>query len=182
VVRNARAAGICVVLLFIGLSLRYPEPSNAEVSQPGIAGTTSAIKNSAVAIFSGPPKDGLACNGSLTIGDNVGWYRNGKPGTITDINLIEEVSAKPSIANHVRDTVTAGWLYLDERGNYWVQMNGHERSQISSKTRAFFAALGLRDTRGGIATTGRHLPNVRSANLLVQRCWSHGKDFASANS
>jgi hypothetical protein len=151
-------------------------------SERRIADTTLSGGLAQIAVFPGPPKDGVGCNRSLTIGDNIGWYGNGTPGTITDINVIEQKFSESTVFNqHVSYVVTAGWLYLDERGNYWVQINRRALSPIASRTRAFFASLGLDGSEGiSVATTGRHPPDVRSAHLQVQRCWANGKLFVSA--
>ncbi len=132
-----------------------------------------------VAVHPGP-MDGQTCNGStLAIGDNVGAV-NGHPETITDINVIASAAGLPfSTANGQLgvDTYTAGWIYLDANGNYWVQSNPAANWSVSVGLSAWFVSFGI--SAPSVTTpmyAGTTAPTMPSGTT-TQRCFTGGANF-----
>lgn len=134
---------------------------------------------STVAVHPGPT-DGQTCNGSLlSIGDNVGAV-SGHPETVTDINVIATASGLPFSTGDGQlgvDTYTAGWMYKDANGNYWVQSNPAANWSVSVSVSAWFASLGITTPSVTTPEYAGTTPPTMPSGTTTQRCFTGGSNF-----
>jgi hypothetical protein len=152
--------------------------SSDSVPAPDCSDPNADPADCLVAIYLGPPKQGVACpqndsQESIPVGGTVGSANvNGTQQTrsVVDVNTVYSYSSSMIVNNQVTYTglTPVGWTYLDDNGGFWFTATP-PTSSAAVPLGATPGTLG----QGSLVTSNPSL----TAGITAAKCWKGGSAF-----